>query len=899
MIPINHLITLDQLESSEYLFRVVSTILPSLCLDYKVNPDLMHTVLHVFDALFNADVAKVAREEDLSLAVQQVGINYLLDMMSETRLFPASVHPGTVVRLPANTRLGDYDNPIPCTHSFNDLPPFTREMVKLRTTSFEEHARVFGGYVRAAGAPEIKSPVAFPRLSFENTYLLNLLYPSVIADQPAFSSGFRARFVDGVMLARDLANLLGVRALLTQASRQRFDVDFRLERAAADHGIVIAPVPAVDTELTTMRLKYLVLYFQYFMSWYDLGPLTFNGERVTSNRSVIMNFVAGLSFQAQLPEMRAIHSSLQTITLNIDTATAAGPMRNTINLPGVEFVDISARPRYYLTLLNVLARKARAPALTPKAPSLFWDGMDYGEYKDMKLSDVLFIGATCYVFGTFEHNGVTYCSVLNDVITSGRTPLRVCLLPRCVAGRTMPSLVAETLQTIDSVSPREFPRKPAGAKYTIGLSENGFMRFFQILRLMANRPQETAIKEVLLAYAGIKIDDNGSPYHIKRESYKEFATLLFAAMGFRVSTRRSVVSSHSYTTLYVSPRVTKSHIYNALLKSSCSKTEAEKLMSSAHELLHFMVSAGDARDAHGMRYSRRLDGMCPLSAFRGGAPDAADEGETLIQISEPLGLLDRIDVRGIFSAKTLNEMVDVDAFLPENIAFKRNLAQLIDSDQLSGETIAHAMPLGIIDRIVPRAGAGFGSVGELIDEVTDHTDDCGSTNEVVEVINNALRDNYFRDTGAVATTAIHSATARSEKQMDLVRQSACHMANIFKTLVRSIYTMERIFKVRITDEVKAEMLEKYKAFTDLSHSLYKDLVALEHLKALLYIVKRSGRYIDDMEVGSEDLRKAYDMIRPKISRMTNYYMEISRAYFEHMKKNLNMADADSSTFDTE
>lgn len=52
-------------------------------------------------------------------------------------------------------------------------------------------------------------------------------------------------------------------------------------------------------------------------------------------------------------------------------------------------------------------------------------------------------------------------------------------------------------------------------------------------------------------------------------------------------------------------------------------------------------------------------------------PQNVDEETTLIHISEPINILDRIDIRGIFSANTTDEMMTVDAFGPENIVFKK------------------------------------------------------------------------------------------------------------------------------------------------------------------------------------------------------------------------------------
>lgn len=887
--PIGNIVTLDQLESSEYVFRLLSTILPSLCLDYKVEPALQHTFVHAFDAIFYPPAGDVARAEELDAAVQQLGINYLLQG-PERHYFPAVISADSVEMLPTRAGVSEHANPVACAHSFSELPLFTRELLRLRTSSFEAHARFFGGYVRAPGAPGVRSPVAFPELSFENTYLANMLYPHTLG---ARDGSFRARTVDGVMVAKDLANLLALRALLTPESRARLEEDFALQQAAQDHGIAITPDPAVDLELTSMPLKPLLMYYQHFADRYALRQLSFNGEPVAQGHLEVASLAASLHYQAQLARLAQLgvplYDSMELVVYSAGGALA----RRRVALDGVRFLQLHSLVPHYLTVLSVFARADRAPALKAES-SLFWDGLDYQDYKQKKLSDMLFISSCCYVFALFEHNGVTFCSLLSDALAAGHTPSRVCIMPRVVGNKTAPRLIAETLRSINAISLRDFPRPSGSAHDHIGLSEQGFMRFFQLLRLLGARPPETAVKEVLMTYAGVKMGDQGAPHRIRSDSYKAFVMLLFSAMGFRVSVHNSVVGSHNYTTYTVTPRVSRHYIASMLLKASCSRAEADKLMSSAHELLAFMLAAGNARDAHSYRYARRW-GACAY----GGAARCDGNAATLVQFSAPVGLLERVNVQGLLGADTLNEMLDVDAFLPENAAFKRNLEQLIESEQLSGEAVMHIMPLSLLDRLVTSAGASFVSIGALMDSIGDPAEDCDATNEIVDMINSALRESYAKEASALTAHTINSVAARSERQLQDVRASACQVAGIFKNLARSIYATERIFKARISDDVKAELLEKYKAFVDLSKSLYADLIALEHIKALLYIVKRSGRSLDETEIGPEDLRKSYELIRPKISRLTSYYHDISRAYFEQMKKNLNMLDGSAVSFDTE
>ncbi len=898
--PINSIVTLDQLEGSEYLFKVVSTILPSVCLDYKVDSSLMHTYVHPFDILFNPKLGNASKEEEIENAIKQLGINYLLDTQYP-KLFNVTIEPGSINLNNCIQTDNSTINPIRNTRHFNDLPTFTRNLVMIRLREPESKARYVGGYVRSPGAPNIMSQIKYPSLSFDNTYLLSLLYQDVVDNR---CSGFIARKVNNVIIARDFSNLLGVRALLHPRSVVRFDEDYDIAKAAQDHNVIVNQQPPVDRELTTMKFKHLVMYYQYFSTIYNLGKLTYNGQEVISISPSIDSFVASLHFQQQIPALLQMYPSIPTSNQAIvRTMDANGNMiNNTVTINGLNFINISSQSSYYLTLLSMLMRLVRTGKLESKELSLFWDGIDYEEYKMKKLTDIIFYNSTCYVFGLFNHNGVTYCSMLSDLVTAGETPLRVCMLPRVVGGRTVPALISETLHSINSISPKDFPKK-SSQLYHIGLSEQGYMKFFQFLRLMTNRTPENAIKEVLMAYAGLKLDDKGSPHHIHKETYNEFVTLLFTSMGFKVNSRKSIMGSHNYTTIFVSPRVSKQYIYNMLTKASCSKNEADKLISTTHDLLNFMVSVGDLRDTHGYRYTRRFE-VCPRF-FYGGAPeltttnDIQEPDSTVIQLSEPMNLLDRIDSRSIFAADTVNEMIYTDSFLPENNAFKNNLSQLIENEQLNGETITHAMPLNIIDRLITTAGS-YVSIGELMDNLGNDTENNNATNEVVELINSALRDNYARDnTTALVSQAINSVAARSERQLGDVKQSSCQMAMLFKSLARSIYTLEKIFKAKVSDEVKAEILEKYKAFSELSKSLYQDLIAIENLKALMYIIKRSGRQIEDVDIGPEEIRKSYDIIKPKIIRMTNYYTEISRSYFDFMKKNLNMIDGDSVSFDSE
>lgn len=904
--PISNLLTLDQLESAEYVYRLVSAILPSLCLDYKVNPALFHSYVHAFDVAYTPALGELVDKTQLAVATQQLGINYML-RSSDNRYFPASItHEG--VHVVPIVEIGDYVNPVSSSHSFSDMPTFTRHLLKIRTASFEAHARFFGGYVPSSTSPAIKSPVTFPTLSFENTYLASLMYPTLSGNTTHLST-FRARMLNGVIIAKDLANLLGVRALLTQESRVRMDRDYGLEQAAQDHGIVIAQNPQVDTELTTMSLKHLALYYQHFVNVYDLGDLFLNGEPVVSRHPIIASYVASLHYQKQIGDVKNQYKLRTQDHLDMQVYAPGGAIAvRRLQLDGVEFVILDSNIEFTMSLLALAARGDRVPALTSEA-SLFWDGIPYEEYASMKLADVLFHSTTCYVFALFEHNNVTYCSLLSDVIAADKVPQRVCFLPRIVGGKTAPKLIAEVLSSINAMSPRDFPRHTGQATMHVGLSDKGFMRFFQILRLLGAQKPEVAIKEVLMAYAGIKLSDSGSPHHICKDSYQPFIMLLFGAMGFRVSMRKSFVSSHKYTSFTITPRVTRQYITNMLTKSSCSKQEAEKLMASAHDLLSFMLSVGNTRSPETYRFKRwgymcgpafgpvgMCSTMCGTTCAGDPGADATEDLATTVHLADPAGLLERIDVKNLMLAQTLDEMVDIDAFRPENSAFKANVERLIESGNLSGEALTNIMPLNLLDRFMTTAGASFVSLSSLMDNIGNASEDCDTTNEVVEIINAALRDNYAREAAYITSHAMNSVTANSEKQMSTVRQSACRVAMLFKNLAMSIYSTERMFNMRISDEVKADLLEKYKVFVDLSRTLYMDLIAMEHLKALMFIVRRSGRSLEETEISADDVRKSYDLIKPKVARLVNYYTDMCQQYFSYMKKNLNMQDPSAVTF---
>ncbi|AST09320.1 precursor p4a of essential virion protein 4a [Murmansk poxvirus] len=903
MMPIKSIVTLDQLEDSEYLFRIVSTVLPHLCLDYKVCDKIKTSYVHPFDILLNNSLVSVTSQDETQAFINKLGINYLLDAYTlDTKMFNVKLNAGNIDVINSPINISITSNPITNTHSFYDLPYFTQQLLHIRLTESEYKARFIGGYVKPEDNTDTMTILAerkYPDINFENTYLFNLLYSDVVDNnvrqQNNINSGFRAKIVNGVLSRQDFDNLIGVRQYLDPRYVAAFDLRYDIENAANYYGVNLALIPPANVDLTTMpTYKYLILYYQYFDDIYLLRDLYYNGIRVVSNIQLI-NFVVSMRFQPYIDKLLEYYPDIpvsNNINLYVTVGQAYGYV--TITAGNIRFIDISNNYKFFILFLNMIAKSSRSlPIKTTK--SMFWDGISYEDYKSKNLQDVMFLNSTCYVFGLYNYNNITYCSILSDVIASDKTPIRVCFLPRVVGGKTVTNLISETLKSISSMSIKEFPKRDKSLMH-IGLSESGFMRFFQLLRLMVNKPHETAVKEVIMTYIGIKLDDKGSPHYIRKESYQDFIYLLFAAMGFKVTTRRSIMGSNNISIISIRPRVTKQYMISTLMKASCSKDEAEKLISSAFDLIHFIVSVSDFKDYNSYR---QFKSYCPRY-FYGGSPEGINENEleSIICNAEPIGILDRIDTRGIFSASTINEMMDVDIFAPENRAFKNNLSKFIESGDISGEDILHAMPYNILDRIITNAGACTVSIGEMLDNVTQQND-CNMTNEITDMINDALKMTISKDNTALVNQALESVANQSRQRIADFKQSSCKIAALFKTLVTSIYTVERIFNAKVGDEVKSSILEKYKMFTDISMSLYKDLIAVENIKAMLYIIRRSGCKIDDAYITPEDLEKSYLLIRPKIMNMITYYNEMSKSYFEYMKKNLNMVDGDSTSFDDE
>ncbi|ALA62502.1 virion core protein P4a [Turkeypox virus] len=899
MMLINNIVTLDQLESPDYLYKLLSTVLPSLCLDYKVDPRFIHGYVHGLDTIHMPALKAIVTKEDGIHQLDTIGINYLFSRTNELANYFPVILDGGNIKSAWIRKSDDLSNPIPCTLSFNDLPYFTKLVVKIRTTSFEGHARYFGGYVKYPGSPDILSPINLPNISFSNSYIHSLTYPHTIGGR---YSSYKALLINGVMHKKDLVNLLNIRSLLSPISRNMFDTVYRIDYHANANNVTYNPNSNTVIDLANMRFKYLVMYLQHFTR-YALGDIYIAGVQVVISMQMLASFVISAYYQKEIKYIDdnklfnlqfSNQFSFRPINYNnYITYTAQQLNMRLLNLASVNF-------NYIINLLNIIAKNMTRPQNIPKNASLFWDGISYDEYKNLKFVDMMFLGSSCYLFALYNKNNITFCSMLTDVLRVGETPLRVCFLPRIIKNKTIPALIEEILDNINKITIRDFPRYDTNDVKHIGLSDSSFMLFFQLLRLMENKEPHVAIKETLMAYTGIKMDDNGPPYYITPESHRTFVFLLFRAMGFNIRVNRNIVSSHNYTSYTITPRVTKRYLISMLQKASCSPSEAEKLLSSAYDLVSFMIGVNSSSNRDSYRRMNKY--------FYGGyKEESKDEEPTLVQFISPVNILDRINIKGILSATTLNEILDTDVFLPENIHFKNNLVQLLQQeDSIDGKTIAHIMPLNMLDKLLlskadgefmaeSAAGAKV-SVSGLLDGLDESVPNENETNEVIDLITDALKDSTVKDSTCIATNILNSLIPISEKQMDGVKKMTCHGTLMFKELAMHIYFIERYFKGKISDDVKISILEKYRDFIDLSKSLYRDLIAIDQIKSVLSIIHRTGRTVDDTPITQEDIQRAYDIAKPKIRTLTNYYNEMTKTYFQNMKKIMNPDDSDAVGF---
>ncbi|ARF02790.1 SWPV1-220 [Shearwaterpox virus] len=897
MVLINNIVTLDQLESSDYLYKLLVSVLPSLCFDYKPDQKLVKGYVHAFDVIHSPSLTSITSSTEIFDQLSKLGINYLLSRKNDLGLyFPISIRNNSGEILSTwNGNTGGYTNPIPCKISFNDLPTFTKILMKIRTTGCEGHARYFGGYIKHPSAPSIRSPNIENNLNFLNTYINSLTYPHTIKSDIVTSS-YRPLLVNGVIERKDLINLLNVRALLSPASRNIFDDVYNIEFHANANNIIFVRNPVINTELSTMSLKYLVMFFQHFSN-YVLGDLYFGGNLLYVGNAMLAGYVTSVYFKDTIKyiEDNNLFNLRYSDRFTFRLANSNRYLTLTNRDISTRILDMSVDAPYIITLLSMVTKSMKRTAIIPSEMSVFWDGIPYDEYKNLRFSDMMFLGSTCYLLALYDEAGITYCSMLTDVLRSGKTPIRVCILPRTVKGKTIPKLISEILESINNMSFREFPKYDTRDVKHIGLSDAGFILFFQFLRLVENKEPHISIKEILMAYVGIKIEDKGSPYLITPESYRTFIFMLFKAMGFNVRVNRTIVSSHSYTSYSISPRVTKKYLISMLQKASCSGKEAEKLLSSAHDLVSFMLAVNNSNNRDSYRRINR--------SFIGGGSkqnnSEEEEGPTLVQFISPVSILDRINVKGILSATSFNELLDTDVFLPENINFRNNLKQLLEEeDIIDGKSIAHIIPLNTLDRYIISGGASV-SLVDILDNINERVPDENATNEVIDLITNALKESHVNDSTYLATNILNSIIPLSEKQMDDIKRVTCHGSLMFKQLARYIYIIEKQLKGKIADDVKMSILEKYKDFVDLSKSLYKDLISIDQIKSVLTIIRRTGREMDESPISQEDLQKAYNIAKPKILKLSSQYNDIIKKSFRDIRAWLDPEDAGDIVFDDE
>ncbi|AUL80276.1 hypothetical protein [Vaccinia virus] len=232
MMPIKSIVTLDQLEDSEYLFTIVSTVLTHLCLDYKVCDQLKTTFVHPFDILLNNSLGSVNKQDELQAAISKLGINYLIDTTSrELKLFNVTRNAGNIDIINTPINISSETNPIINTHSFYDLPPVTQHLLNIRLTDTEYKARFIGGYIKPDGfdSMDVLADKKYPDINFDNTYLFNIPYQD---DINAPIKEFKAKIVNGVLSRQYFDKLIGGRQYITIQDRPRFDDAYNIAVAA-------------------------------------------------------------------------------------------------------------------------------------------------------------------------------------------------------------------------------------------------------------------------------------------------------------------------------------------------------------------------------------------------------------------------------------------------------------------------------------------------------------------------------------------------------------------------------------------------------------------------------------------------------------------------------------------
>ncbi|QGT46607.1 ORF170 [Saltwater crocodilepox virus] len=897
MNPSKSLITLDQLENADYLFKLVTTVVPVICLDYEVPEALKHAYVHPLDAVFKHVPATVYKEEEFEAHYSQVGINYAISRFdaSTRRYFPLEMTPGAVIADGEEVLASRKSNPILCTQSFHDLPAFTRMLMKIRTSCTEQHARFFGGYVHRNEVFEVGAPFKYPHIEFQNQIVSSLLWDDVVV--PSSSEvEWRIQRVDGKSVLDDVEALYGVYELLLPASQDELDRMYGLADLMAEHNLRLPARAAARPvhDLTTMDLEPLLLYFRYFMSYEDgaydpvleLGTILYNGIPV-AKRSEVYRYALSVFYQEDLPAYAVVRG------LTLDNAIAlpglAGQMVPVQGPAGTRYLPANADARDAAQILELI-KDERLGFELPEFSSLFWDGIPFDDYKNLGFRDATFRNSTCYVLGLYQRDDVIYCSMLQDVLAAGELPFRVCFLPRLMGSRTLPQLTDEILRSLNSATAREFPYRQAQAQH-LGLSSKNFFRFLGFLRMVSTQNPAEATKEVMITYAGMKtLEDKGVlPFQLNNEMYKQVLWMVLTAMGFRLTISERVRGSFAYTRYFVRPSLTKNEIRKRL-SGFCKEIDVEKIMSACTDLLSFLLSATYTRYGRQGQEGALRDGM--RGPFRYGTLGPFRCGDAA-EFVDRLSVLERVNVGGIMSANAVNEYLDVDVFRPENAAFRANLRELLEREGgVTGDDVVELMPLSALDKYTFRGGDGGVSVSALLDNINDPQTQGNITDDVIEIVNAALKETYLRDAYRNVAGIFNQTVAKAEGALNRVQGATCNMHLVFKEIAKSVYTLERLTNVRLDDDFKARLLEMYNEYYKMSVALYQDLISLDSLKNIVLFIRRNGQSISDYEITEDDLRKSFDVVKHKIGWLTSRYTELCRIYFDEMKKNLSAADAD-------
>lgn len=123
------------------------------------------------------------------------------------------------------------------------------------------------------------------------------------------------------------------------------------------------------------------MFEQYFIYTYDRVDIYYNGNKMLFDDE-IMNFCISMRYQSLIPRLVDFFPDIpvnNNIVLHTrDPQNAA--VNVTVALPNVQFVDINRNNKFFINFFNLLAKEQRSTAIKV-TKSMFWDGMDYEEYK--------------------------------------------------------------------------------------------------------------------------------------------------------------------------------------------------------------------------------------------------------------------------------------------------------------------------------------------------------------------------------------------------------------------------------------------------------------------------------------------------------------------------------------